>query len=74
MPTAIHQHPSCNAGGDPYIAELWRRVGGLGMLRGIHVTNAVGGVQRSGQSYQPPRYERSTVPQLAMQALCYRGV
>lgn len=61
--------PHENAGGDPYIAELWRRVGGLGMLRGIHVTNAVGGVQRSGQAYQPPRYERSTVPQLAMQAL-----
>lgn len=72
VPIIIHQHPEHpreNAGGDPYIAELWRRVGGLGMLRGIHVTNAVGGVQRSGQAYQPPRYERSTVPQLAMQAL-----
>ncbi len=53
---------SLDAGADPYLAELYRRVQSTEVLASIRVQNAVGGVQLPGMAYLPPRYERVAVP------------
>ncbi|GAX81556.1 hypothetical protein CEUSTIGMA_g8984.t1 [Chlamydomonas eustigma] len=48
-----------NQGGDPFLAELYRRSGGLKMCRDITVFNKVGGIQLPGdKQYVLPRYPR----------------
>lgn len=53
---------ACHAGGDPYLAALYRRCTGcVRMLPDVTVINRVGGVQRADKPYTEPRYERTAV-------------
>ena len=52
-----------NQGGDPFLAELCRRLGGLGVCQEISVHNKVGGIQLPDDAhYVPPRYPRAYPP------------
>jgi len=59
-----------NQGGDPFLAELYRRAGAQRDLRGVSVSNAVGGPLRAenASSYAPPRYVRAAPSPAAMHA------
>lgn len=63
------------AGGDPFLAELYRRwCGGVGMLRDVTVINRIGGVQRVDQkAFTAPRYARRSVSKGAALLELQRG-
>jgi hypothetical protein len=64
----------CPAGGDPFIAALYRRWQGcLDFLPNVMVHNRIGGVQLINQPYQPPRYGRRTVSKEEMLLELHRG-
>ncbi|PNH10151.1 hypothetical protein TSOC_003167 [Tetrabaena socialis] len=60
-----------NQVGDPFLAELYRRLGGLGLAADVAVHNDTGGIQLpDDEAYVPPRYERYYPPvERVLQAL-----
>ncbi|KXZ46233.1 hypothetical protein GPECTOR_45g103 [Gonium pectorale] len=52
-----------NQMGDPFLAELHRRLGGLGLAADVTVHNGTGGIQLpDDDGYVPPRYTRTYPP------------
>ena len=56
-----------HAGGDPFLAALYRRWdGAVDMLQDVTVSNHIGGVQRTDKPYTAPRYSRCSISKEAM--------
>ena len=58
---------SANQDADPFLHELYRRVGALDVLHDVHVLNAVGGAV-GPEKYTPPRYDRLRPSRAAVDA------